>query len=412
MKPILLFIASSMALFGLTLSESIELAVQNSPIVSISKSNIKYSEYVKDEATSAYHPTLDAGFAWQSLQNETAFSFSPTHNYSLSLKYNLFNGMSDYSTINSKKYELESAKLENISVIADLKINVISTYTDYLKAEKNIKTQEQQLESLTKQYDDTAGRYELGIVSKNELLLIDVEKLKAEQAVMKSKSDLIVALSNLENIMGISLQNTKIADFDANVEEVANMRVLQVEMLDSRSEIKAMKFMSKSIISQKDAVKGNYLPKVDLEASHVIYDEERGSSGVVYQPEDQTTYGVNVSWNLYSGLSDMAKQKALLEKNNQQNFSLYQLQLDLKNQLSRAYENFRVAKSAKIVASKAQESAEENYRITSDLYSFGRVDTLTLLVSQSNLTEAINAQNEAYYNVYVAYKTLNRIVSE
>ena len=412
MKFILLFISFSMALFGLTLSESIKLAVENSPKVLLSKSNIKYSEYIKDEATSAYHPTLDAGFAWQSLENVTAFSFSPTHNYSLSLKYNLFNGLSDYSNINSKKYELESARLENISVIADLKLNVITAYTDYLKAQKNIITQEKQHESLSKQYDDTAARYELGIVSKNELLLIDVEKLNAQQAVIKSKSDFVVALSNLENVIGLSLKEINIADFDAEVEDVADMMTLQTQMINNRSEIKAMTLISKSILSQKEVVSGNYLPKVNLEAKHQINDEERGSGGLVFQPKNQTTYGVNVSWNLYSGFADKSKQRALLEKDNQQNFLLHQLKLDLKHQLSRAYENFKVAKSAKIVANKAQESAQENYRITSDLYSYGKVDTLTLLVSQSNLTKALNTQNNAYYNVYISYETLKRVVGE
>lgn len=413
MKLFLLFISFYTTLFGLTIDESIDIAIENSPQVSISKSNIKYNEYIKDEVSSAYHPTLDAGFAWQSLENTTAFSFSPAHNYSLSLKYNLFNGLSDYSTINSKKYELESAKLENISLIADLKLSVMKAYTDYLKAYKNIKTQEEQLASLTKQYDDTNSRYELGIVAKNELLLIDVEKLKAEQALIEAKSNLLITVSNLEFIMGIEIEDkNSISDFNVEVSDVDELASLEEKMLTNRSEIKAILFRSKSILSQKDAVEGNYLPKVNLEATHQINDQERTTGSSIIQPKDQTTYGVNVSWNLYSGLADKSKQKALLEKDNQQNFLLHQMKLELKNQLNRAYENFKVAKSAKIVAKKAFESAEENYRITSDLYSYGKIDTLTLLVSQSNLTEAENADNNAYYNVYIAYQTLQRIVAE
>jgi outer membrane protein len=65
MRIIIVFVSSYMALFGLTISESIELALSNSPKVLISKSNVKYSKYIKDEATGAYHPTLEAGFAWQ-----------------------------------------------------------------------------------------------------------------------------------------------------------------------------------------------------------------------------------------------------------------------------------------------------------------------------------------------------------
>jgi outer membrane protein len=183
-------------------------------------------------------------------------------------------------------------------------------------------------------------------------------------------------------------------------------------MMQNRSELKAMIFQSKSLESQRDAITGNYLPKVNLEASHQINDKERISGTSVFQPKDQTTYGVNVTWNLYSGMRNLAMKKALLEKNNQQNFQLNQLKLDLKNQLIQAHEGFKVAKSAKHVAARAKESAKENYRITEDRYSQGDVDTLTLLVSQSNLTQAVNANNDAYYDLFVAYKTLQRIVSE
>lgn len=413
MRIVLVLASSYMALFGLTLSESIDLAIGNSPKVSISKSNVKYNEYIKDEATGAYHPTVQAGFAWQELENPTNFAFSPSHNYNLSLKYNIFNGFSDSSTVSSKESELESAKLENKAVIADLKLSVTQAYTDYLKAKKLIKSQEEQLESLTKQYDDTNVRYEQGIVAKNDLLLIDVEKLKSEQALIKAKSDFIVAKSNLENVIAVSIpENESIDDFDATVEDVKDMKFLQEQMLKNRSEIKAMVFKSKSLVSQKDAITGNYLPKVNLEASHQINDKERISGSSVFQPKDQTTYGVNVTWSLYSGMRNLAMKKALLEKDNQQNFQLHQLKLDLKNQLVQSYEGLKVAKSAKYVASRAKESAEENYRITADRYSYGDVDTLTLLVSQSNLTQAINANNDAYYDLFVAYKTLQRIVSE
>ncbi|MFT5662260.1 MAG: outer membrane protein, partial [Sulfurimonas sp.] len=90
MRIILLFISAQIALFGLNLAESIDLAMSNSPKVSLSQSNINYNEYMKDEARSAYHPTIQAGFTWKKLENPTSFAFSPSHNFSLGLKYNLF----------------------------------------------------------------------------------------------------------------------------------------------------------------------------------------------------------------------------------------------------------------------------------------------------------------------------------
>lgn len=413
MRLVLLFLFFYSTLSGLTLEESLELALQNSPKAMISKSNVKYSELKKDEATSAYHPTLDAGFEYRELKNTTAFSFSPTHNYNLSLKYNLFRGFSDYSTIDSKDAELMSARLEEKAVVADLKLDVIVAYTNYLKAQKLIVSQEAELASLTKEYDDTYNRYEQGIIAKNDLLLIDVERLKSEQALIKAKSDFVVAKSALENIIATKISKDEtISDFDATIAEVESLEELQEKMMGSRSEIKAMSFKSRSLVAQRDAIEGRYLPSVDLLARYDLNDKERKSGANTFQPKDQTTYGVNVSWNLYSGGKDYSAQKALLERDNQQNYELNQLKLDLDSQLTKAYQDLIVAKSAKIVAKKAKESAEENYRITSDRYSYGDVDTLTLLVSQTTLTQATNAHNDAYYNLYVAYKTLQRVVEE
>ena len=413
MKIVLILTSTYVGLFGLTLSQSIDLAINNSPKVSISKSNIKYSEYLKDKAMGAYHPTIDAGFAYRDLSNPTTFAFSPAHNYNLSLKYNLFNGFSDSSIVSSKNSELESSKLKNKSVIADLKLNVIVAYTNYLKAKKSIQVQEEQLKSLTKAYDNTNIRYQQGILAQNDLLLIDVDKLKAEQALIKAKSDYLVARSNLEKSIATKISaNDMIDDFDASVEEIEDISSLEPIMFKNRSEIKAMIFKSKSLISQKDAVTGNYFPKVNIEASHQMNDKERFIGTEVLQPSDQTTLGINVSWNLYSGMKDMAMQKAILEKDNQQNYLLHQLKIDLKYQLVQAYEGLKVAKSAKSVASRAIESAKENYRITSERYNYGDVDTLTLLVSQSTLTQAVNANNDAFYNLYVAYETLQRVVGE
>lgn len=413
MKILLTLLFSSIVLFGLTLEESIELALQNSPKVLISKSNIKYNEYIKDEAEGAYHPTLDSSFTWRKLENPTSFAFSPSYNFNLSLKYNLFNGLSDYANVSSKESELKAARFLNKAVVSDIKLSVIVAYTNYLKAKRVIKSQEEQLASLTKQYDDTKARYEQGIIAKNDLLLIDVEKLRAKQTLIKAKSDFVIAKSDLENVTATQIaQGEIIDDFDASVQEVESIELLEDKMFENRSEIKVMLSKRKSLKYQKDIYRGNYLPKVDLEVAHQINDQKRSAGTAIIQEKQQTTYGVNVTWALYSGLRNRAMQKATLEKENQQNFELHQLKLDLKNQLRKSYEAYIVAKSAKNVAARAKESAEENYRITSDRYSYGDVDTLTLLVSQSTLTQATNEDNNAYYNLYVAYKTLERVVSE
>ena len=85
------------------------------------------------------------------------------------------------------------------------------------------------------------------------------------------------------------------------------------------------------------------------------------------------------------------------------------MKLELRYQIVDAYEAYRTAKSAQDVAARAKESAEENFRITKDRYDYGQVDTLTLLKTQSDLTAARNANNDAYYNLYMALASVKRI---
>ena len=88
------------------------------------------------------------------------------------------------------------------------------------------------------------------------------------------------------------------------------------------------------------------------------------------------------------------------------------MKLELRYQLEEAIEAFRVAQSAKKVAQKAKESADENYRIVSDRFSYGQVYTLTLLRANSDLTDALNSYNNAYYDLYAAYAAIERITGE
>lgn len=413
MKAVILIFVLIINSYSLTLKNSLEIALENSPLVSIASSQIRYNKHLKSEADSAYHPVLDVGFQRQELAQTGAFIYSPTHNYNLALKYNIFNGFSDSANIKSKQYEVESSKLEYATANADLKLSVVIAYTNYLKARKNIKVQMNQLSSLTKQYDDTLVRFEQGVIAKNELLLIDLDKLKAEQSVYKAKSNLRIVRSNLQKVIGVKIDDQEmIEDFNTTIPEVEDIYVLENEMMNNRSEVKALENKRLSVLSQKDVVQGRYLPRLDAEILHQINDKERRFNDSLVQPKDQTTFNINLQWNLYSGGSDEYKRRSLLERSTQINYKLDELKLELTNQLNKAYEDLKVAKNAKNVASRAKESAQENYRISSDKYRYGRIDALSLLVSQSNLTQAINAYNNAYYDVFIAFRTLARIVKE
>jgi outer membrane protein TolC len=413
MKPLAFILATALSLNAITLDDAIERAMENSPLIHKAQSDLRYANISTKEAQAAYHPTLDAGFNWQDLDKTTTFSFAPTYRYNLSAKYNLFNGFADQALVDARDYESAAQQLLLTAKKSDVKLQVINAYTAYLKAKKSILTQKDQYDSLQRSYDDTFIRYEQGIVAKNELLLIDVQRLRAEQELTAAKSMLVRTRDNLRRTLGGLLEeDERVEDFVAEISTPDAFETLLKRTYESRSELQALYKQRDALESSYHGATGNYYPRVDLSADYIRNDQERYMGTNLIQVEEQIQTTLNVSWNLYNGFSDQSKRQGALEMITAKDIEIAAMKLDLRNQLTEAYQAFLVAQSLKDVAARAKESADENFRITDDRYGYGQVDTLTMLTAQSERTSAHNAYNNAYYDLYTAMMAIERVSGE
>ncbi len=412
MRSLPLLLITTATLWSLTLDEALERALQHSPTIAKAQSNLRYAQTVELDAQAPFHPTLDAGFNWQDADKSTAFTYSPSHQYNLTAKYNLFNGFVDKSMMDAAASQTAAQQLLTNARKSDLKLDVLNAYTGTLKAQKAVETMQQAFDALIRSYEDANIRYEQGMMAKNELLMIDVQKLSSEQALAVSKSRLLRAYSHLNRLLGGTLEtNEPLEDITANVSQPEAFEELLSSTYAQRSELQALHQYHEALAHQHRAA-GSLFPSVDLQADYIINDKERllGTTVIRHKELLQTT--VSVSWNLYNGRRDEALRKGILEQMNAYKADIAAMKLDLRYQLRDAYESYNIAKSAKSVAARAKESAQENYRITNDRYTYGEVDTLTLLMSQSDLTAARNAYNNAYYDLYAAAAALERISGE
>jgi len=414
MKKLILLMAATASLWSLDLNEALERALTASPTLKKAQSDINDARYGEMMSEAAFHPTLSVGFEWSEMDKTTPFGYTPAHNYNLGAKYNIFNGLSDYYTLRAQRHQSEASRLHYISKTSDLKLSVISAYTMYHKAQKAVSTQQKTLESLERSYRDTMTRFKQGMVAKNELLLIDVDRLRAEQAVVVAKSNVRRSRSNLNLVMGGSLGSSdKIEGIENSFKQPPSLQVLRKSMYENRSELKAMMKTRESFDERYKASKSTYMPTVDVGANYIAYDRELDVPGVgVMQHKENYQVIVSANWDLYSGGANEAYRLQELEQVSRQDSDIEALKLDLEHQLNEAYEDYLTLKSELNVAIRAKESAEENYRITKDRYDFGDVDTLTLLTTQSNLTAARNAYYDSHYDLYTALAALERISGE
>ncbi len=413
MKQLMMMGLILSSVWSLSLDEAVQRALLHAPSILKVQADVDVAKSNRSQAYASYFPTLDVSYYQQQLDKTSAFSFDTLSRYNLAAKYNLFNGFADKANAEGKSLEYEAQKFLLQAQKSDLKLEVIKAYTHLLKAKKAVQTQKEALDSLERSYNDTKIRYEQGMVAKNELLMIDVQRLAAQQAFVAAQSEQRVAHYNLSRSLGGKLDHSEaIEAFHVQIKEPKAFDDLLKRTYDTRSELKALHKQQEALTSYYDGTGSSYYPRVDLAADYTLNDQERFAGASLVQVEDQTKLSVTVSWALYAGGANSAVREGALARIHSQNATIKAMELDLAYQLREAYEAYKVAKSSMEVAKRSKESAQENYRITQDRFAYGDVDTLVLLKAQSDLTAATNSFNNSYYDLFVAAKTLERISGE
>jgi outer membrane protein TolC len=141
-----------------------------------------------------------------------------------------------------------------IEDMEDISINACSHYFDLLLAQVNFEIAETNMKNTQNILLIAKEKFELGKITKNEILQLRLEELKAQKALGLSKRDMQIATLNLKSYVG--LQDTKqialmlpAANIDMNV---SSQKVLE-EAMENRSD--AIAFQRRIAEAKRDVAK-------------------------------------------------------------------------------------------------------------------------------------------------------------
>ncbi len=395
--------------FALNIDEAIEKAIENN--YSLQKQN-----YILDEKNAnvdlqygAYHPKLDLSYNY--VANKEAISTQKDYSSaSATISYNLFNGFSD-------KYNIQSAVLEKQStqyLVNAAKLDLIyatkTAYVNYLMSKKLIDTLEIAHKLYQQQYSDALHKFDQGLLAKNDLLQINTQLLQSKQDLQKATSDAKINRLKLSNILSGTLDENELIEDLPQINVV--LENLDSSTLDQRSEILALEDVIDSLDASKKAAQGNYYPKVNSTLSYTKYGDNATLEVAPEAFEDQQTAMLNLSWNLYNGQKDLAQTKIIQSKKMQYNSDLQDLKLAIQLQYETAREQYNVANLNLETATIALEQADENYKIVNNRFQEGLSSTTDLLNANYLLSQSKQNFDNAYYNKYLSYSALKRILAK
>jgi len=423
--------------YSIPLDECIRIAIKNRAKIKQSEYEIKSAKENERAARAEFFPSLDLSYAidWSHVKGSydigrygdfkgyeglgglsipERFTYDETDTYSsfsISLSYNLFRGFKDYRALKAAKYNTQAKEFLLSAAVADISFEVKRAYIKALRAKNKVDVFEDALRLLKKQESDAELKYKVGLITKRELLKVQVELASAKQDLLAARANLKKALDTLKRVMGVSEDEIiELEEVDLSPFDVEHFDELKRRLLGSRSEIKYYENMIVSLNEERKSKKGSYFPEIDLTLSYRKFGDDyflkSSNEGLDYE----TRAMLIAKWNLFRGLKDYARVKEALYKRIALEKELEEVKRDLVLQLRHAIEDYIVAKNRLNVAKEALKEAKEHYRVTYEAFKNGLADTTDLLDARYFLTRAKNQHLDAHYDIQLAIATLQRVL--
>ncbi|MBI1931080.1 MAG: TolC family protein [Ignavibacteriales bacterium] len=381
-----------------SLDEIIQLGIQNSKTLIISDAKVLSASAKVKEINSQRLPQLKFNASYMRLSEvppfEISMSFLPnpiriqdailnTYNLKLSLQQPIFTGFKLSSLNEAANYNLESAELDHIKEMNEETFKIISAFWNVYKIENANKIVEENIKSLEAHLKDSRNFLENDLITKNDILKLEVQKSSVQLKQIELNNSLEVAKALLNKTIGNNItDNIEITSGDINFNKVNfDFNDLLNEAKSNRLEIKSLAKKLSAGEEQLSASKSGWYPSVFLVSDFYYSRPNQRIFPMKDRFDDTWDVGISLSWDVWNwGYNSSQSQQA--ESN------LIQLETS-KAQLEDAveidvYNTFLQLQSAmkKVELNKLTvEQAEENYRITNDKY-------LEQLVSSTDLIDA------------------------
>jgi outer membrane protein len=275
--------------------------------------------------------------------------------------------------------ESKQAYIESQEQIA---INVTGYFFDLLLAQVNLAIAETNFNNTSKILNIANVKFELGKVSKNEILQLQLERLNAQKAAGTAKRDVEIAALNLRSYAGMESEEKIVLTMPAAVTRfsVSTNRVLE-QALENRSD--AIAFMRRIAEAQRDVAeaKGANGLVATLNANLGFSNAGSRILDVYRSPKSQQSVQLQLSIPVLDW--GRSKSKTKTAQANEQ-FTRYEVEQDrqvFKQQIVTQVTLFNMMKEQMELTAEAERIASEKYQIASERYVLGDLSITDLSIA-------------------------------
>ena len=406
---------------ALTIDETVTLALDTNNNIKSKQYTVKAKDLSANNAILIFMPSIGVSYDYSySWQDKTKAANTKTNGdlstLSAYVNLNLFNGLSDL-------FGYQLAKLDRDMAVSDLDATSYQTILDaqlafinVLKAKSDLEVAESNLKLLEMQKRDAQISADNGLIAKNDLLQTETYLASAQLQKITAQSAVTTAIQSLEKVI-----NRKLAPNEELVEPVfmditlKSEEVLKDKMFANRSDLKKLEQSYEAAKKTENrSLKGVY-PTIDASFTYAGYGDSIDPFAGNPNPggmDSNISVGVTASWNILSVAS--ASLQSLSDKRTRQAlaYSIADTKQSMVLDLQSKIEGYYTSKAQLAQSIIGVQHAEENYRVTKNLYDQSAATMTELLDASSLLNEAKVSESNARYSVISSVYNLEWVIQE
>jgi TolC family type I secretion outer membrane protein len=424
---ILLASGYTLAQEKLDLEKSLQIALEQSPVVIKARAEIKAAEGAAGQAWAGFLPQLSLSGGLGKYYSEpqtmqitmmgtpSVFSFgtdeqADTYSYTASLTQAIYTGGRLTSSLGMANKGLDIAKEELRRITQELRFNVISAYYSVLKAQKMVKLSEESVNMAKSHLEHISSLFKVGMSTRADILRGEVQLAQAELVLTKAKQALEIARNHFNSTLGRDLDvpvDLVEIEYDSKKVTIYDYKDLLKIAYESRPDWGQF-ILSKQISEDEVRIAYSGLsPMLSLIGNYDAGSTKYSS----YQTDHKTwTALLSASWNIFDGTATWNKIKeanARLEAQAAEESNVRRaIALEVKDasfMLKSSLENLESAR-------KTQELAEESFKYADLRYRSGIGTNLEVIDSQLSLTQARIENLEAQHDLQIAKARVNKVI--
>jgi outer membrane protein len=292
---------------------------------------------------------------------------------------------------------IESARLERQASGKDVDAGrrdlVYETATAYWSLATSRRTEEVLGEALGA-YDahlkDARNRESVGMAARNEVLAVQVERDRAELALLEAHGNVAIAEATLLRLLdlpaGVRIETAE--TLEAPAPGVDDASGLAAAALDARPERAALMARVAAADARVRGERGARLPQVSASGGFDYANPNRKILPPAGEWDHTWDVGVNLTWNLFDSgrtSANVARAQARADAAREQ---LTGLERGIRLEVAQRVEERRTAGARVALAERSLESARENRKVAADRYREGVIPSSELLDAEVALLRA------------------------